>query len=144
MSNERFSIMILEQDVLEYHKNKTKYNEYYELHKNALFGEEKEKLKTKRDYWYNKYISKMSYLEKNYRKTNVYTNYHRKLENRQRRYTLENNPVQRSIPPIASAPPLPENSFTPIVIPIAIPLSSRNPHSACSPITIPPEDCRPI
>ena len=144
MSNDRFSVMLLEQDVLEYHKNKTKYNEYYELHKNAPIGNEKEELKEKRDYWYNKYMKKMRYLEQNYRKTTIYTDYHRKLENRQRRYTLQNNPIHNSLPSIASAPPLPERPITPIIVPNAIPLSPNRPNRACSPITIPPEHCTPL
>ena len=31
-------------------------------------------------YWYKKYIGKMKYIEDNYRKTNIYTEYHAKLE----------------------------------------------------------------
>ncbi len=92
----------------------------------------------------------MRYLEENYRKTTVYTDYHRKLENRQRRYTLQNNPVRISLPSIASAPhiasapPLPERPITPIIIPDAIPLSPDRPNRACSPIIIPPEYCTPL
>lgn len=144
MSNDRFSIMILEQDVLEYHNNKLKYNEYYELHKNAHFIE-KEELKNKRDYWYNKYINKMRYLEQTYRKTSIYTDYHKNLENkpRHRRHTMHFNPIRTRLNPLPSAPTLPPRSTTPIVVPTAIPLSPNRRHRSCSPIVIPPENCRP-
>ena len=145
MSNDRFSVMILEQDVLEYHNYKQKYNDYYEQHKNASF-ENKAELKEKRDYWYNKYINKMRYLEKNYRKTTIYTDYHRKLENklRPRRHTFNNNPMHGQLPPLASAPNLPQRPISPIIIPTAIPLSPNRRRRTCSPINIPPENCRPI
>lgn len=79
-NNNRFSVMLLEKDVLEYHNYKTKYNEYYEKCANCSF-KEKEELEKKKKYWYNRYIKKMKYLEENYRKTNVYTQYHAQLEN---------------------------------------------------------------
>ena len=79
-NNNRFSVMLLEKDVLEYNNYKTKYNEYYEKCANCSF-KEKEELEKKKKYWYNRYIKKMKYLEENYRKTNVYTQYHAQLEN---------------------------------------------------------------
>lgn len=79
-NNNRFSVMLLEKDVLEYHNYKTKYNEYYEKCANCSI-KEKEELEKKKKYWYNRYIKKMKYLEENYRKTNVYTQYHAQLEN---------------------------------------------------------------
>ena len=60
MSSNRFSIVILEKDVLEYHNYKLKYNKYYDLFMNANY-ENKESLRIKRDYWYNKYINKMQF-----------------------------------------------------------------------------------
>ena len=78
-NNNRFSVMLLEKDVLEYHNYKTKYNEYYEKCANCSF-KEKEELEKKKKYWYNRYIKKMKYLEENYRKTNVYTQYHAQLD----------------------------------------------------------------
>ena len=80
-NNNRFSVMLLEKDVLEYHNYKTKYNEIFEKCKICAF-EEKEDLEKKKNYWYKRYIKKMKYLEENYRKTNIYTNYHAQLENR--------------------------------------------------------------
>ena len=79
---ERFSVYLLEKDVLEYHGYKNKYNDYYEKHKMSK-PQYREQLKEERDYWYKKYMSKMKYLEENYRKTNVYTDYHRRLEGRE-------------------------------------------------------------
>lgn len=82
----RFSVSILEKDVMEYHSYKVKYNHYYEKHRLISKGCEvhqipiREKYKQERDKWYGKYISKMRYLEKNYRKSNIYTRYHEQLE----------------------------------------------------------------
>ena len=136
MSDERFSIMNLEKDVLEYHNYKKKYNEYYEKHKDADFST-KDNLKIKRDYWYKLYINKMRYLERNYRKTNIYTDYHKKLERQQRRNTFD-SPVS------PSAPHLIERPSSPISIPTAIPLSRSQTIRNHSPITIPAEQCRPL
>ena len=163
MSNDRFSIMILEQDVLEYHDYKTKYNNYYKLHESALPSLGKNQLKETRDYWYTKYINKMRYLERNYRKTTIYTNYHQQLENqergrplRRRRHSFQND-AQPSAPTISRERP---RSLTPITVPTAIPVSTNrlvratSPISVLtmdnsitqnnSPITIPEEDCRPL
>ena len=79
-NNNRFSVMLLEKDVLEYHNFKNKYNEFYELCANCSL-KEKEDFEKKKNYWYKRYIGKMKYLEENYRKTNVYTRYHAQLEN---------------------------------------------------------------
>jgi len=141
MSSNRFSIVILEKDVLEYHNYKLKYNKYYDLFMNANY-ENKESLRIKRDYWYNKYINKMQYLEKNYRKTNIYTDYHRELEDvtiqqtirqRQRRHTIQHNPIH--IDTLPSAPLLPDIDNT--HIPIAVPVSPERLRTY-SPITLPP------
>ena len=77
--NNRFSVFLLEKDVLEYHNAKNKYNEYDEQYHSCTI-ESKDEYKQKKSYWYKKYISKMKYLEENYRKTNVYTQYHSQLE----------------------------------------------------------------
>ncbi len=98
-NNNRFSVMLLEKDVLEYHNYKTKYNEFYEKCKICSF-EEKEDLERKKDYWYKRYIKKMKYLEENYRKTNIYTNYHAQLENRH--VTPESIPMAIAEPVIQS------------------------------------------
>ena len=162
MDNDRFSIMILEQDVLEYHKYKTKYNEYYELHSRSIPGTEKEQLKETRDYYYTKYINKMKYLERNYRKTNIYTNYHQQLEKKQRGRSLRSRRHSFQYENYPSAPPLPTQrprSLTPIKIPTAVPIpSNRNirstspisvltfdhslPQSAANTIVVPEENCR--
>ena len=82
MSDEnRFSLLKLEKDVLKYVEYRQKYQNYDSKLHESYSQEERAINKENRDYWYNKYIAKMSYLEKNYRKTNVYTNYHRQLEN---------------------------------------------------------------
>ena len=99
MSSDRFSVLLLEKDVLEYHNYKLKYNEYDErLH--HCHPRTRDDVKTKRDYYYKKYISKMKYLEENYRKTNIYTRYHAQLESGYR----PQDPVRppRSLPPIVS------------------------------------------
>ena len=75
----RFSVYLLEKDVLEYVTAKNKYNEYDEKYSICDISE-KEEYKRRKSFWYKRYISKMKYLEQNYRKTNVYTEYHRKLE----------------------------------------------------------------
>tara|TARA_B110000967_G_C18825889_1_gene531354 strand:+ start:184 stop:615 length:432 start_codon:yes stop_codon:yes gene_type:complete len=79
LDNNRFSVFLLEKDVLEYHNAKNKYNEYDEQYHSCTI-ESKDEYKQKKSYWYKKYISKMKYLEENYRKTNVYTQYHSQLE----------------------------------------------------------------
>lgn len=75
----RFSVYLLEKDVLEYVNAKNKYNEYDEKY-SICDSSEKEDNKRRKSFWYKRYISKMKYLEQNYRKTNVYTEYHRQLE----------------------------------------------------------------
>jgi hypothetical protein len=82
MENNRFSILILEKDVLEYNYYKTKYNEFESITKVRWYNifNKKQKQEEKM-YWYNKYIGKMKYIEENYRKTNIYTQYHSNIEN---------------------------------------------------------------
>lgn len=77
--NNRFSVFLLEKDVLEYVNAKNRYNEYDEKYHSCSI-ELKDEYKQKKSYWYKKYISKMKYLEENYRKTNIYTQYHSQLE----------------------------------------------------------------
>ena len=99
MSSDRFSVLLLEKDVLEYHNYKLKYNEYDErLH--HCHPRTRDDVKTKRDYYYKKYISKMKYLEENYRKTNIYTRYHAQLESGYKPQNPVRPPV--SLPPIAA------------------------------------------
>ena len=87
--NNRFSVFLLEKDVLEYHDYKVKYNSFNNLFMNCKSYEKKD-LEIKKNYWYKKYINKMKYLEENYRKTNVYTRYHAQLEGGY----LPNDPVR--------------------------------------------------
>ena len=80
-NNNRFSILILEKDVLEYNYYKNKFNEYAEKSKSRwhYFSRSKnEKIKME---FYTKYIAKMRYLETHYRTNNIFTEYHRQLEN---------------------------------------------------------------
>jgi hypothetical protein len=100
MSDEnRFSLLKLEKDVLKYVEYREKYKFYdIKLHK-SYTQEERALNQENRDYWYSKYISKMAYLEKNYRKTNVYTDYHRQLEN-----PYYNRNVCAEALPVPSAP----------------------------------------
>lgn len=99
MSNDRFSVLLLEKDVLEYHNYKLKYNDYEQQLRNCDHRT-REDIKTKRDYYYKKYISKMKYLEENYRKTNIYTRYHAQLESGYKPQNPVRPPV--SLPPIAA------------------------------------------
>ena len=84
----------------------------------------------------------MEYLEKNYRKTNIYTDYHRELEDvtiqqtirqRQRRHTIQHNPIH--IDTLPCAPLLSDIDNT--HIPIAVPVSPERLRTY-SPITLPP------
>ena len=82
MANEnRFSLLQLEKDVLKYVEYRKKYQYFDNKLGEVSSQEEKAMNKENRDYWYNKYIKKMAYLERSYRRTNVYTDYHRQLEN---------------------------------------------------------------
>ena len=99
MSSDRFSVLLLEKDVLEYHNYKLKYNDYEQQLRNC-HHRIREDIKTKRDYYYKKYISKMKYLEENYRKTNIYTRYHAQLESGYKPQNPVRPPV--SLPPIAA------------------------------------------
>ncbi len=84
MDNNRFSILILEKDVLEYNHYKQKFNEFDSKTRSiwCIFNKfcNKSKIQDEKMYWYKKYIGKMKYIEENYRKTNIYTEYHSKLE----------------------------------------------------------------
>jgi hypothetical protein len=98
MENNRFSILILEKDVLEYNYYKTKYNEFESITKPRWYNifNTKQKQEEKM-YWYNKYIGKMKYIEENYRKTNIYTQYHSNIENNTD--TVVATMVEQSCPP---------------------------------------------
>ena len=81
MANEnRFSLLQLEKDILKYVEYRKKYQYFDNKLSEISSQEEKAMNKENREYWYNKYIKKMAYLEQSYRKTNIYTNYHRQLE----------------------------------------------------------------
>jgi len=97
-NNNRFSVFLLEKDVLEYHNAKNKYNEYDEQYHSCPM-ELKDEYKQKKSYWYKKYISKMKYLEENYRKTNIYTPYHSQLE----QGYVSNQQDNYTVPPLAHA-----------------------------------------
>ena len=88
-----------------------------DLEQESESEEEKAMNKENREYWYNKYIKKMAYLERSYRRTNVYTDYHRQLENPY--YNLPQAPTH-DVGPLPSAPPAPLDN-----IPIAELVSPR-------------------
>lgn len=84
----RFSVFLLERDVLEYVRYKNKYNYYF--HKNTkmttpshlfVYPFMKKKYQSREKYYYQKYIQKMHHLETHYRKINIYTQFHSQLEN---------------------------------------------------------------
>ena len=97
MDNEnRFSVLLLEKDVLEYNHFKAKYEEFDALSKTTIRGFfYKNYYKEQKILWYNKYIKKMSYLEKRYRKTNIYTKFHEQIE----------TPVSGGLPPDSCTSP---------------------------------------
>ena len=77
----RFSVLILEKDVLEYKHFKTNFQKYETLLNTNFRGFFfKNHYQEKKMYWYTKYIQKMRYLEKHYRTTKVYTDYHKQIE----------------------------------------------------------------
>lgn len=88
----RFSVLVLERDVMMYRKYKNRYNLYYEkyqrmrnnLQEANVTLQEREKVRQEMEKWYGLYISKLRYLETNYRRTNIYTRYHQQLENSSR------------------------------------------------------------
>lgn len=98
----RFSVLVLERDVMMYRKYKNRYNLYYEkyqrmrnnLQEANVTLQEREKVRQEMEKWYGLYISKLRYLETNYRRTNIYTRYHQQLENSSR-------------PNLTGEPPLP-------------------------------------
>jgi hypothetical protein len=105
MNNEnRFSVLILENDVLEYNHFKAKYEEFCRLSNTSFKGFFfKTYYKEQKMIWYNKYIKKMSYLETRYRKTNIYTKYHEQLETP---YLLDQEPIIATL--VESSAPLME------------------------------------
>ena len=105
MGNEnRFSVYLLEKDVMEYVNAKNNYNKYDEQY-SICEPTEKEENKRKKSFWYKKYLSKMKYLEENYRKTNVYTDYHRQLEAPPQNVVLPLPEIPMAVAtPIPSAP----------------------------------------
>jgi hypothetical protein len=87
----RFSVMLLEKEVLEYNHFKTNYEEFKRLSNTTIKGFLfKNYYKEQKLFWYNKYIKRMSYLETRYRKTNIYTKFHEQIETP---YLLSQEPV---------------------------------------------------
>ena len=76
----RFSIVLLEKDILEYREYKEKFNKYEYKLKTWLALIYKSNYERKRNLYYNKYIKKTRYLERKYRCNNIYTKYHSQLE----------------------------------------------------------------
>lgn len=79
-NNDRFSILILEKDVLEYIFYKEKFKNYENKLNTCLGKLYKNYYTQEKMTYYKKYINKMKFIEDNYRKTNIYTDYHRQLE----------------------------------------------------------------
>ena len=108
----RFSVLVLERDVMMYRKYKNRYNFYYEkyqrmsnnLQEANVTLQEREKVRQEMEKWYDRYISKLRYLETNYRRTNIYTRYHEQLENNRRPNLTEESPFSLSVePPLPTA-----------------------------------------
>ena len=126
----RFSVFVLEMDVLSYRKYKIKYQYFSEKYQQLSSlretnkEQERERCRQEMEKWYNLYINKLRYLETNYRKTKIYTKYHDQLENKivpkSELFDPEEQPtvVARPVSPIQtaiatqfmpSAPPIPED-----------------------------------
>lgn len=108
----RFSVLVLERDVMMYRKYKIRYNFYYDKYKRMCTNlreanatlQEKEKTRKEMEKFYDLYISKLRYLETNYRRTNIYTRYHEQLENNRRPNLTEEPPFHLSVdPPLPTA-----------------------------------------
>ena len=100
----RFSVMILEKDVLEYNHFKNKFYEYDAKARSCIWRPFRKHHLTLKMHYYDKYIKKMKFLEQNYRKTNIYTKYHEGIEYPYTRI----KPVHATpVIPMASAPVLP-------------------------------------
>ena len=80
MERERFSILQLEKDVLEYIESRENYQEHEQKSRSTLHYFQRKFHIQQKKYWYKQYIQNMHFLEKNYRKTNIYTSYHEQLE----------------------------------------------------------------
>ena len=80
MTENRFSVLLLEKDVLEYIHCREKYQQHEGKEFSLMHYFRRTYHHEKKIEWYGKYIKKMHYLEKNYRKTNVFTSYHEQLE----------------------------------------------------------------
>ena len=125
----RFSVLVLERDVLTYRKYKIKYQYFSEKYQKLSSlretnkEQERERCRQEMEKWYNLYINKLRYLETNYKKTKIYTKYHDQLENKtvpkSELFDPDELPtvVARPVSPIQtavatqfmpSAPPIPE------------------------------------
>jgi len=87
MTHERFSVLLLEEDVLEYVKYKAKYNKYKMKMDTAFFY--KNNYKEKKEKYYLLYIKKMNFIERNYRHVNHYTEFHESIEKPVEAYILK-------------------------------------------------------
>ena len=115
MERDRFSILQLEKDVLEYIESRENYQEHEQKSRSTLHYFQRKFHLQQKKYWYKQYIRNMHFLEKNYRKTNIYTSYHEQLEAPEYPEVEEENPpvvearlLSDSSPP--SAPPFPPRS----------------------------------
>jgi len=108
----RFSVLVLERDVMMYRKYKIRYNFYYDKYKRMCTNlreanaslQDKEKTRKEMEKFYDLYISKLRYLETNYRRTNIYTRYHEQLENNRPPNLTEESPFSLSVePPLPTA-----------------------------------------
>ena len=80
MDENRFSILLLEKDVLQYVKYKNKFNEYEQKCRVWYRCCHRKTDATKKASYYLKYIQSMRKLEQKYRHVNIYTSYHKGLE----------------------------------------------------------------
>ena len=98
MNEDRFSVLLLEKDVLEYVENKKKFKEYElktRIWYRCCF---RTKDANKKSGYYLKYIQSMRNLERKYRHVNVYTQYHKQLEQCP---TIDETMEQATAPPTA-------------------------------------------
>ena len=80
MDEDRFSVLLLERDVLDYVEHKKKFNEYEIKTRQWFRCCSRRSDASKKARYYARYIQSMRALERKYRHVNIYTPYHRQLE----------------------------------------------------------------
>jgi len=98
MDEDRFSVLLLEKDVLDYVEHKKNFNEYEKKTRQWFRCCSRRSDANKKARYYARYIQSMRALERKYRHVNVYTQYHRQLERCPR--------IDESLPQATILPPM--------------------------------------